>query len=108
MKLTKAQRAALAYMLNSRGPDGDFRGGDFVEFYALRADAELRARGFAENFTGHHTTSRRHAWRRTGGRVLGSLHKLGLLRWVDTSWGTPIYKFTDEGRKAAEEALLDG
>lgn len=98
---SKATLAALVW-LHERGHD-DMRGGDLVNYYAEREAARLRAEGIGW-MAGHHTTSRTHAWRRTGGAVLGRAQQAGLIRQVRISWGTPIYKWTDAGREAVRQA----
>lgn len=86
---TAAERAALAYLLAALGRDGEFTGGNFVAYYEARSGRTSQC-------------SRRHGWRRTGGRVLARMERRGLVLRTRSRSHSPTFRFTGAGLKAAE------
>lgn len=98
-RVTPAMRELLAWLAENGMLDTDgLRGGTLVDYYRERAPRGGLQHGYA-------TTSRMHAWRRTGGRLLGNMHRAGLLVYLRTSWGTPEYRLTDEAKALARGEL---
>lgn len=91
--ITKAQRAALDYVVGMQGVEGTYRGGQLVGYYA--EEARLRGR------------RRKHCsvdgWRRAGGRVLKSLERCGALSCSSWAYGVPIYRLTAKGASLLKE-----
>jgi hypothetical protein len=109
-KVTPAMRELLAWLARKGMLDREqLRGGDLVNYYHERANAADRAederRGRPRRHDYHFTagSGRAHAWRRTGGRLLSNMQKAGLTIYTGSSWGTALYKLTDEAKRIARE-----
>lgn len=92
-KATEREAEALRWLLEHERT-WEIRGGDFCEYYAERAERES-GRPVSAN------SGRFHAWRRTGGAVLGRMAVKGLVRASGTDWGTRLYTMTDAGMAVA-------
>lgn len=105
-KLTDAEIEFLRYAVRTRPgtwDTGRWRGGDLVEYYRQRDRRKVEEKNGAYAY--HHvSTGRRHAWRRTGGALLGRLHDKGLLVMRRISHGVPEYEVTEDLKKLMREA----
>jgi hypothetical protein len=105
VKATKQQAAALRYLI-SQGWTEKIPANGLMGWYEDRARIRLEEESpeHARKFGHSPGTNRRHAWRRTSGRVLEQMAEAGLLAHDGMDRYTWRFKITDEGRAAVEEA----
>lgn len=99
--LTEAEELLLRWLVEQHGREGTFRGGMLVDYYEWRAREKLAPED--RWMAGHETTGRRHAWRRTGGMMLGRIGAKGYLRPAGANWGTQLWALTEKGLGRARD-----
>lgn len=106
MKITKAQEEIVRFLygvvLNGgHAMRSEFSGGDLVDFYHARWIAKYQD---GKEILGGiwPTTSRSHAFRRTGGLQLRRLADAGVLEMVGYNHGVPYYEFSEAGDELAD------